>query len=420
MTSPGFVHLHVHSEFSLNDGIIRIDDLVKNSVEKKFSAVALTDLSNLFGLIKFYNSARAHGIKPIIGSEILVIKDYDSIPGPLVLLVKNQTGYTNLTKLVSKAYVEGQKKGDPLVKIEWLSEYSEGLIALSGGQEGHIGQAIMASNNKLAESRAEFLKGIFGKDFFIEISKLGRRGEEEYINQAIEIAGKNSIPIVATNNVQFLSNTEIEDESLSDFEAHEARVCIQSGEILDDPRREKKYLETQYFASNEEMIEKFKDFPEAIENTVLIAKKCNLELELGEFYLPDFQVPDNLTTEQYLRDQSKEGLKERIYQIQNSLQDYPINEEVYFSRLEYELDMICKLDFAGYFLIVSDFVNWAKNNAIPVGPVRGSGAGSITAYALGITSIDPIKYDKKTTVKISINYEVLLKNISPLMFLIEL
>ena len=207
MTSPGFVHLHVHSEFSLNDGIIRIDDLVKNSVEKKFSAVALTDLSNLFGLIKFYNSARAHGIKPIIGSEILVIKDYDSIPGPLVLLVKNQTGYTNLTKLVSKAYVEGQKKGDPLVKIEWLSEYSEGLIALSGGQEGHIGQAIMASNNKLAESRAEFLKGIFGKDFFIEISKLGRRGEEEYINQAIEIAGKNSIPIVATNNVQFLSNT---------------------------------------------------------------------------------------------------------------------------------------------------------------------------------------------------------------------
>ena len=393
MTSPGFVHLHVHSEFSLNDGIIRIDDLVKNSVEKKFSAVALTDLSNLFGLIKFYNSARAHGIKPIIGSEILVIKDYDSIPGPLVLLVKNQTGYTNLTKLVSKAYVEGQKKGDPLVKIEWLSEYSEGLIALSGGQEGHIGQAIMASNNKLAESRAEFLKGIFGKDFFIEISKLGRRSEEEYINQAIEIAGKNSIPIVATNNVQFLSNTEIEDESLSDFEAHEARVCIQSGEILDDPRREKKYLETQYFASNEEMIEKFKDFPEAIENTVLIAKKCNLELELGEFYLPDFQVPDNLTTEQYLRDQSKEGLKERIYQIQNSLQDYPINEEVYFSRLEYELDMICKLDFAGYFLIVSDFVNWAKNNDIPVGPGRGSGAGSITAYALGITSIDPIKYD---------------------------
>ena len=393
MTSPGFIHLHVHSEFSLNDGIIRIDDLVKNSVEKKFSAVALTDLSNLFGLIKFYNSARAHGIKPIIGSEILVIKDYDSIPGPLVLLVKNQTGYTNLTKLVSKAYVEGQKKGDPLVKIEWLSEYSEGLIALSGGQEGHIGQAIMASNNKLAESRAEFLKGIFGKDFFIEISKLGRRGEEEYINQAIEIAGKNSIPIVATNNVQFLSNTEIEDESLSDFEAHEARVCIQSGEILDDPRREKKYLETQYFASNEEMIEKFKDFPEAIENTVLIAKKCNLELELGEFYLPDFQVPDNLTTEQYLRDQSKEGLKERIYQIQNSLQDYPINEEVYFSRLEYELDMICKLDFAGYFLIVSDFVNWAKNNDIPVGPGRGSGAGSITAYALGITSNDPIKYD---------------------------
>ena len=167
MTNQGFVHLHVHSEFSLTDGIIRIDDLVKNTVEKNFSAVALTDLSNLFGLIKFYKSARAQGIKPIIGSEILVIKDYDSIPGPLVLLVKNQIGYTNLTKLVSKAYVEGQKKGEPLVKIEWLDEYSEGLIALSGGQEGHIGQAIMASNYNLAESRAQYFKKIFGEDFFI-------------------------------------------------------------------------------------------------------------------------------------------------------------------------------------------------------------------------------------------------------------
>ena len=393
MTNQGFVHLHVHSEFSLTDGIIRIDDLVKNTVEKNFSAVALTDLSNLFGLIKFYKSARAHGIKPIIGSEILVIKDYDSIPGPLVLLVKNQIGYTNLTKLVSKAYVEGQKKGEPLVKIEWLDEYSEGLIALSGGQEGHIGQAIMASNYKLAESRAQYFKNIFGEDFFIEISKLGRRGEEEYLNQVLKIANGHSIPIVATNNVQFLSKTEIEDESLSDYEAHEARVCIQSGEILDDPRREKKYLESQYFASNEEMLEKFVDFPKAIENTILIAKKCNLELELGEFYLPDFEVPDHLTTEQYLRDQSKAGLESRIIQIKNSNYKYSINEEVYMSRLDYELDMICKLDFAGYFLIVSDFVNWAKNNDIPVGPGRGSGAGSITAYALGITSIDPIKYD---------------------------
>ncbi len=393
MNNPGFVHLHVHSEFSLSDGIIRIDDLVNTSIEKNFSAVALTDLSNLFGLIKFYKSARAKGIKPIIGSEIQVIKDYDSIPGPLVLLVKNQTGYTNLTKLVSKAYVEGQKTGEPLVKLEWLSEFSDGLIALSGGQAGHIGQAIMASNYKLAESRTQYFKNIFGEDFFIEISKLGRRGEEEYINQVLNIASQNSIPIVATNDVQFLSNTETEDESLSDYEAHEARVCIQSGEILDDPRREKKYLETQYFASNEEMLEKFKDFPEALQNTVLIAKKCNLELELGEFYLPDFEVPENFTTEQFLRDQSRSGLETRIDQIRNSKHHYPINEEIYFSRLNYELDMICKLDFAGYFLIVSDFVNWAKNNDIPVGPGRGSGAGSIVAYALGITSIDPIKYD---------------------------
>ncbi|MFL2698087.1 MAG: DNA polymerase III subunit alpha [Gammaproteobacteria bacterium] len=393
MTDPGFVHLHLHSEFSLSDGIIRIEDLVESSVNKKFSAVALTDLSNLFGLIKFYKSARKNGLKPIVGSEVLLIKDYDSLPAPLVLLVKNQTGYTNLTKLVSKAYVEGQRQGGPLVKIEWLAEHSKGLIALSGGQEGHVGQAILATNDKLAESRAEYLKGIFNEDFFIEISRLGRRGEDEYINKVLDIASRKEIPVVATNNVRFLKNTDIEDEGISDFEAHEARVCIQSGEVLDDPRREKKYLESQYLASQEEMQEKFRDIPEAIENTSLIAKKCNLELELGEFSFPDFEVPDKLTTEQYLKEKSIQGLKKKISEIKESENSYHIKEEDYSSRLEYELDMICKLDFAGYFLIVSDFVNWAKDNDIPVGPGRGSGAGSIVAYALGITSIDPLRFD---------------------------
>ena len=347
MTDPGFVHLHLHSEFSLSDGIIRIEDLVESSVNKKFSALALTDLSNLFGLIKFYKSARRNGLKPIVGSEVLLIKDYDSLPAPLFLLVKNQTGYTNLTKLVSKAYVEGQRQGEPLVKIEWLAEHSKGLIALSGGQEGHVGQAILATNDKLAESRAEYLKGIFNEDFFIEISRLGRRGEDEYINKVLDIASRKEIPVVATNNVRFLKNTDIEDEGISDFEAHEARVCIQSGEVLDDPRREKKYLESQYLASQEEMQKKFRDIPEAIENTSLIAKKCNLELELGEFYLPDFEVPDKLTTEQYLKEKSIQGLKKKISEIKESENSYHIKEEDYSSRLEYELDMICKLDFAG-------------------------------------------------------------------------
>ena len=393
MSLQNFVHLHLHSEYSLSDGIIRIEELVERSCEYNFPAVALTDLTNLFGLIKFYRMAREKGIKPIVGCELRLVKEEGNIGAPFVLLVKNKRGYTNLTKLISKAYIEGQDTGDPLVKIEWLSDYSEGLIALSGGQKGHIGQALLLNNINLAKKRINYFRDIYGEDFFLEIQRVGREDEEHYNISAIDLAQEIGIPIVATNDVRFLTPIDPDDESPSDFEAHEARVCIQKGEILSDSSRAKEYVESQYLSSAEEMRAKFSDIPEALENTLLISKKCNLELELGEFYLPDFEVPGETTTKDYLKKKAKEGLKRRLEEINSSINSYDIDKKIYTKRLDYELDMICKLGFEGYFLIVADFVNWAQENDIPVGPGRGSGAGSITAYALGITAIDPIKYD---------------------------
>ena len=322
MQPQDFVHLHLHSEYSLSDGIIRIEDLIDRSSEYKFSAVALTDLTNLFGLVKFYRIAREKGIKPIVGCEIRLIKDEGSNGAPFVLLVKNKKGYTNLTKLVSKAYIEGQETGNPLVKIEWLADYSEGLIALSGGQNGHIGQALLLKNNNLAKKRIDYFKNIYGDDFFIEVQRIGREDEEQYNLSAVNLAEELAIPIVATNDVRFLRPIDPDDESPSDFE-----------------------------------------------------------------------VPGEITTKEHLRKKATEGLKTRFNEISKSVNFYEIDEKIYMERLEYELDMICKLGFEGYFLIVADFVNWAQKNEIPVGPGRGSGAGSITAYALGITAIDPIKYD---------------------------
>ena len=387
-----FVHLHVHSEYSLVDGIIRVDELLDRSISLGYHSVALTDLTNLFGLIEFYRSARSRGIKPIVGSEINVAKDKDSIPAPIVLLAMNKQGYINLTKLVSKAYVEGQVNGDPIVLFSWLEEFSEGIIALSGGMEGHIGNSILAGNKQLSESRINFFKKIYKENFFIEVQRTGKPNEKEYNESVLQFASRMDIPVVATNNVRFLEAVD-PDISPSDFEAHEARVCIQRGDILDDPRRPKNYTEEQFFRSKEEMLELFSDIPEALINSVKIAEKCNIDLELGKFYLPDFEVPNDYSREEFLRKISKEGLLKRIKDLQESTDSYALEEHTYIKRLDYELDMICKLDFAGYFLIVADFVNWAQKNDIPVGPGRGSGAGSIVAYALGITAIDPIKYD---------------------------
>ena len=295
-----YVHLHVHSEYSLIDGIIRVDELVDQSVSLGYNSVALTDLTNLFGLIEFYRSARNKGIKPIVGSEINVAKDKDSLSAPLVLLAMNKQGYINLTKLVSKAYVEGQINGEPIVLFSWLEEFSDGIIALSGGVEGHIGNSILAGNTKLSESRIDFFKKIFQDNFFIEIQRLGKANEKEYNDTALRLASEKQVPVVATNNVRFLNAVD-PDVSPSDFEAHEARVCIQRGDTLDDPRRPKNFTEQQYFRSKEEMINLFSDLPEALVNTVKISEKCNIDLELGKFYLPDFEVPKEYSREDFLR-----------------------------------------------------------------------------------------------------------------------
>ena len=270
---PDYVHLHLHSEYSLVDGIIRVDELIDQSVSLGYTSVALTDLTNLFGLIEFYRSARSKGIKPIVGSEIYVAKDNDSLSAPLVLLAKNKQGYINLTKLVSRAYVDGQINGSPVVLFSWLEEYSEGIIALSGGIEGHIGNSILAGNAGLTESRIDFFKKIFKDNFFIEIQRVGKANEDEYNNAVLKLASSKQVPVVATNNVRFLNAVD-PDISPSDFEAHEARVCIQRGDTLDDPRRPKNYTENQYFRSKEEMINLFSDIPEALINTVKISEKC--------------------------------------------------------------------------------------------------------------------------------------------------
>ena len=311
-----YVHLHVHSEYSLIDGIIRVDELVDQSASLGYNSVALTDLTNLFGLIEFYRSARNKGIKPIVGSEINVAKDKDSLSAPLVLLAMNKQGYINLTKLVSKAYVEGQINGEPIVLFSWLEEFSDGIIALSGGVEGHIGNSILAGNTKLSESRIDFFKKIFQDNFFIEIQRLGKANEKEYNDTALRLASEKQVPVVATNNVRFLNAVD-PDVSPSDFEAHEARVCIQRGDTLDDPRRPKNFTEQQYFRSKEEMINLFSDLPEALVNTVKISEKCNIDLELGKFYLPDFEVPKEYSREDFLRKISKDGLLSRITEIES-------------------------------------------------------------------------------------------------------
>ena len=393
VNAENFVHLHLHSEYSLTDGIIRIEELVERASELNFPAIALTDNSNLFGLIKFYRLAREKGIKPIVGSEIKLVGGESIAPAPMVLLVKNKKGYTNLTRLVSKAYIEGQMNGEPLVKIEWLKEFSDGLIALSGGQKGHIGQALLSNSISKAKKTIDFFSRIFEEDFFIEIQRVGRENEEEYNYLALNLAFDKDVAVVATNDVRFLSPIDPDDENLSDFEVHEARVRIQQGETLSNSAKSSEYLEMQYLSTGREMIEKFSDSPEAIENTSLLSKKCNLELELGHFYLPEFKVPGRSSTQEYLKKKSKSGLEKRFQEIDASVNSYEIDKKIYQERLNYELEMICKLGFEGYFLIVADFVNWAQENDIPVGPGRGSGAGSITAYALGITAIDPIKYE---------------------------
>ncbi|MEQ1545642.1 DNA polymerase III subunit alpha [Methyloglobulus sp.] len=384
---PKFIHLRLHTEFSLVDGIVKIKPLVNRLVELNMPAVAVTDHANLFALVKFYKATTGQGIKPIAGSDVLIFNPEEpTSPHRLTLLVKNRTGYITLMELISKAYQEGQHQGAPMLRQEWLIANHDGLIALSGGMAGDIGRALLAENTDLAKELAEQWAALFEQSFYLELQRVGKPDEERYIATSVDLAIATGLPVVATNDVRFLKQ--------ADFAAHEVRVCINQGRVLDDSRRPKDYTEQQYLRSTDEMLALFADIPEALQNTVEIAKRCNLHLELGENFLPDFPVPPGMTLAELMSDAAKRGLNER-------LQHYPAvgagtaeeNRAVYDQRLEDELLMITQMGFPGYFMIVADFIQWAKNNAIPVGPGRGSGAGSLVAYALKITDLDPIEFD---------------------------
>ena len=382
-----FVHLRVHSEYSLVDSLVRLSALVSNVAKMSMPAVGLTDLNNLFGLIKFYKSARKNGIKPIAGADVLVKYPEQEMPQQLVLLVQNQIGYKNLTQLISKAYLSKENNGAAVIEYSWLVQFNIGLIALSGGLKGEIGNLITSNKTDQANISLIRMKALFGNRFYLEIQRTGRFGEEKYNDEVVQLALENDCPIVATNDVRFIEKNE--------YEAHEARVCIHDSRLLEDPRRERLYSDQQFLRTADEMETLFSDLPEAINNTFEIAKRCNLSLTLGENYLPEYPIPGGLTANDYLKQQSYLGLENKFKLMLKGHQDTIDQSDyaLYRDRLNYELEIIIEMDFSGYFLIVMDFIIWAKGENIPVGPGRGSGAGSLIAYVLGITDLDPIKHD---------------------------
>lgn len=373
-----FVHLHVHSEYSLADGIVRVGDLVRASVEQGAPAVAVTDLANLFAAVKFYQAATRAGVKPLIGADCWVADPR----GPshvhrLVLLCQNRDGYRRLNRLLTRAYLEGQQGGRPCLESCWLeAEGTGGLIALSAAQEGEVGQALLADNLDQARASAGRYARWFPERFYIEVQRIGQPHQEALVAASVSLAAELGLPVVATNHVHFLRE--------ADFETHEVRVCIQEGRTLNDARRPRRYTEQQYLRGPQEMAELFADLPEALANSVEIARRCNLAFELGSHYLPAYPVPAGQTVEQVLEREAREGLERRLPER--------AGEAAYQARLAREVAIINEMGFAGYFLIVADFIRWARDNDIPVGPGRGSGAGSLVAFALGITSLDPIAH----------------------------
>ena len=384
--SCNFVHLHLHTEYSLVDGLIRIKPLVRAAVAKKMPAITITDRHNLFAAIKLYTEAQLVGIKPIIGAELHLYNPYDPKNNmQFLLLCMDIVGYRNISYLLSKAYIEGQHLGIPLLNIDWLKSKTGGLICLTGGRNGILGEDLLNNNKKDTGAVISHWKDLFPERLYLEIIRTGRKNEENYINSAINLAIKYDLPVVATNDVCFLDSNE--------FEAHEAKVSIHEGKLLDDPRRIRNYSEQQYLRTESEMVELFSDIPEAIENTIEIAKRCNLKLYLGEHLFPNFPVSKGMYISKFLTQESYNGLEERLIALFPDREVQNKKRSQYKIRLQIELDVINEMDFPSYFLIVADFIRWAKNNEVPVGPGRGSSAGSLVAYALNITEIDPLKYN---------------------------
>lgn len=380
-----FVHLSVHSEFSLVDSMVRVKPLV-NACKTNMPAVAVTDRHNLFALVKFYKAAHGAGVKPIAGAELMVEGEGDEDPFRVLLLVMNEAGYANLTQLISRGYQEGQATGTPLVQRSWIEAASDGLIMMAGGINGDVGQAVGRGREDDAQRLAQYWQSVFGDRFYLAITRTGKAGEETYIRCACRVAKTLGIALVAVNDVCFLE--------ADDFNAHEARLCVQTGYVLADPKRPVTVTDQQYLKSPEAMCELFADVPSAIDNTVEIAKRCNVSLNLGTPVLPDFPIPDGMTENEYFVQISEEGLEVRLAQLYDTTaDDFANTRKPYDERLKFELDVIVQMGFPGYFLIVADFIRWSRENDIPVGPGRGSGAGSLVAYALTITDLDPLAYD---------------------------
>lgn len=385
MSDPKFVHLRVHSDFSMVDGLSKVPPLVKKVAEMGMPALALTDFTNLCGLVKFYGTAHGCGVKPIIGADFLMQSpEFGDELTKLTVIATDNKGYNNLTLLISKAYLRGHVQHQPVIDKEWLIENAEGLIILSGAKDGEIGKALLKGNRELVASSVEFYKTYFADRFYLELIRTGRPDEESYLHFALELAEQEDLPVVATNEVVFLT------EDL--FDAHEIRVAIHDGFTMVDPRRPKNYSAQQYLRSEEEMCELFSDIPEALENSVEIAKRCNVTVRLGEYFLPNFPT-EGLAIEDFLIKKSEEGLERRLAFLFPDEKVRAERRPEYDERLKIELEVVNNMGFPGYFLIVMEFIQWSKDNDVPVGPGRGSGAGSLVAYALDITDLDPLEYD---------------------------
>ena len=390
---PRFVHLRLHSEFSISDGIVRIDSAVEAAAKDAQPALALTDLSNFFGLVRFYKAARGQGVKPLAGCDVWITgqgegsrSDGNGKPSRALLLAKNREGYLALCTLLSRAYLENAGQGRAEVRFEWFAEVgAAGLIALSGAQAGDIGLALAAGRHAAAVTHARRWAETFPRAFYIELQRYGQPDGESYIDAATSLAGELGLPVVATHPVQFLTRSE--------FVAHEARTCIAEGEILANPRRTRRFTPEQYLKSQAEMAALFADIPSALANAVEIAKRCNLELQLGKPHLPRFPTPAGRTLDEHLRLEAEAGLEQRLAHRYPDASEREAQRPRYATRLAFEAKTISAMGFPGYFLIVADFINWAKNNGVPVGPGRGSGAGSLVAYTLGITGLDPLEYN---------------------------
>ena len=378
-----FVHLGIHTEFSITESIVRIPDLIKAAVNEEMPALALTDLSNLHAAVKFYGKCLGQGIKPILGS-VLRLNDADH---RVTLLSMNNHGWRNLTELVSRGYIEGQQLNIPCVNKAWILEQADDLILLLGIQSD-VGKMLITSNPQKAEPLLEEWIEKFGNRVYLALTRTDRPDEDAFIAEAVKLAKKYNIGVVAHNDVHFVRR--------EDYEAHEARVCIADGYVLGDNRRPKTYSPEQYFKTAVEMTELFSDIPSAIENSYHIAKRCNVTLQLGKYFLPDYPIPEGHTIDTYFAHLSKQGLEERLnvlYPVAQRDEDWAEIRKPYDERIEYEINIINSMGFPGYFLIVMDFIQWSKNNGVPVGPGRGSGAGSLVAYSLKITDLDPLRYE---------------------------